>query len=195
MTYLETTIKSDYKERTGQRWMLEDLGWHLLPVHSIDNGQCTCGRSCGSPGKHPRTRHGLKDATNDSHQIAAWDRKWPMCSWAVRTGAESGIVVIDVDVHKDGFQSWEQLAGTDSGLETVTAISGSGGRHFYFKHPGRHVSNSVSKLGAGIDVRGDNGYVVLPGSSHLEGCYSWQLGCSPDDVDVAPLPYWLSALI
>ncbi len=47
-------------------------GWPVLPVHSAeDGGRCTCekGRECDSPGKHPRTRHGVKDATTDEGQI------------------------------------------------------------------------------------------------------------------------------
>jgi hypothetical protein len=45
--------------------------WLVLPLHSIENdGGCTCGRlECSSSGKHPRTAHGLKDATKDVEQI------------------------------------------------------------------------------------------------------------------------------
>src|SRR4051812_45892559 len=41
-------------------------GWYVHPVHSIKGGNCTCGNpKCKSPGKHPRTPHGVKDATRD----------------------------------------------------------------------------------------------------------------------------------
>ena len=53
------------------------MGWSILPVHGIKQGKCTCRKpNCSSPGKHPRTRHGLKDATTDVAIIAQWWSKW-----------------------------------------------------------------------------------------------------------------------
>jgi Bifunctional DNA primase/polymerase, N-terminal len=41
-------------------------GWRAVPLHSWTGSCCTCGRrDCPSPAKHPRTLHGLKDATTD----------------------------------------------------------------------------------------------------------------------------------
>src|SRR5207237_437509 len=60
--------------------------------------------------------------------------------------------------------------------KTVEAITGSGGRHLIFKHPGFTVSNKQNSklLGDGIDVRGDGGYIVGPGSWHKSGgVYRW----------------------
>jgi len=38
------------------------LGWPVLPLYEPVGDRCSCGRSsCSSPGKHPRTRHGLKE--------------------------------------------------------------------------------------------------------------------------------------
>lgn len=54
-------------------------GWHVFPLHSPDPERgCTClaGRDCKSPGKHPRTRRGLKDATTDEAQISRWWQRW-----------------------------------------------------------------------------------------------------------------------
>jgi len=31
-------------------------GWPVLPVHSVREGRCTCGKAeCDSPAKHPRS--------------------------------------------------------------------------------------------------------------------------------------------
>ncbi|KKM65733.1 hypothetical protein LCGC14_1488270, partial [marine sediment metagenome] len=39
-------------------------GWPVAPVHSTHKGRCTCCQpDCSSPGKHPRTRNGVKDAS------------------------------------------------------------------------------------------------------------------------------------
>ena len=43
------------------------------------------------------------------------------------------------------------------------------GRHLYFDTNGLLIGNSVGKLGPGIDVRGDGGYVVGAGSVHPSG--------------------------
>lgn len=193
---MNTTLTKDtYKERQAFLWTLEDLGWHILPIHGIHEGQCECGRDCNSPGKHPKTRHGLKDATANPEQIAAWENQWRKGSFAVRTGPESGIVVIDVDKKNDGLQSWSQLLEDNPEVFTVTAISGGGGRHYYFEHPGVPIQNSRGRVGMGIDVRGDNGYILLPESTHLEGRYMWADGMSPADVELMPLPAWLQELM
>ncbi len=100
----------------------------------------------------------------------------------LRTGrASNGVVVIDVEA-----------AGDVSSFHlppTVTVETGGGGKHYYFRH-NEPIGNSVRRLGPGIDVRGDGGQVVFPGSIHPETHrpYRWATGLSPDDTDLAPLP-------
>lgn len=48
-------------------------------------------------------------------------------------------------------------------------LTGSGGTHHYFRHPGGKVGNSAGTLGEGLDIRGDGGYVVAPPSFHESG--------------------------
>jgi len=71
----------------------------VFPVHGIDDqGRCTCQKAgCTTPGKHPRTRRGFKDATTDAATIRAWWRKWRSANIGIRTGGD--IVVLDVDRH------------------------------------------------------------------------------------------------
>ncbi len=54
-------------------------GWRVLPLHGVTASRtCTCGKSdCSSVGKHPRTAHGVKDATTDEAVIRSWWRRWP----------------------------------------------------------------------------------------------------------------------
>jgi hypothetical protein len=90
---------ADYAER----------GWLVMPLHSIQGESCTCGKpDCHSPGKHPRTAHGLKDASTDQQQVAAWWREWPDANVGIVTGTESGIVVIDIDGQR-GIASLDAL--------------------------------------------------------------------------------------
>jgi predicted P-loop ATPase len=95
-------------------------------------------------------------------------------------------VVIDLD-RKNGIDGLESLRMLGEVPETLTAETGSGGLHLYFKHPGLPIKNSAGVLGPGIDVRGDGGYVVLPPSPHRSGGrYRWLA-----EVPIADLPPWL----
>ena len=58
-------------------------GWRVVPLHApvlavSGPPACSCGKpDCGSVGKHPRTRSGLKAATADADVIGGWWAKWP----------------------------------------------------------------------------------------------------------------------
>lgn len=163
-----------------------ERGWHVLPLHGIeDDGSCTCGNlNCEARGKHPRTQHGLKDATTDETTIRAWWQAWPDANVAIRTGRESGVVVLDVDAKHGGFESLAQLEVPP----TVVARTGGGGQHHFFAHPGDLVRNKIGLL-PGIDVRGENGYVVAAPSRHASGgTYAWDLDNSKP---IARPPQWL----
>lgn len=167
-------------------------GWAVIPAHGVSpRGRCTCGSpSCASPAKHPLTRHGLQDATTDPSMIRRWWGQWPRANVAVRTGVESGLVVLDIDL-PDGFASLRRLEGRHAPLgRSLVARTGSGGVHLFLAHPGDNVaiSNRASSvLGPGLDVRGDGGYVIAPPSRHvLGGTYRWRMDGPPQ-----AMPDWL----
>jgi Bifunctional DNA primase/polymerase, N-terminal len=73
---------------------------------------------------------------------------------------------------------------------TIECITPRGGRHVYFIVPnGRRMpGNTAGKIGAGIDTRGRNGYVVAPPSTVNGRPYAW----SVDSGDrIAEVPGWL----
>ena len=168
-------------------------GWPVLACH--EGRPCSCGRAeCPSPGKHPRTPRGLHDATRDPATLRAWWRRWPQANLGVRTGAApdgAGLVVLDVDPAHGGEASLAGLVEVHGPLPaTLGVATGGGGRHLYFAHPGGTVANSAGRLGAGLDVRGDGGYVVVPPSRHPSGArYRWRAA------SVAELPGWLHTLM
>jgi hypothetical protein len=165
------------------------LGWPVLALHTLDReGRCSCGRpSCSKPGKHPRNRHGLRDASADPAQIQAWWATWPNANVGVIT---RGLVVVDVDGN-EGRQALAALQRARPPLPpTLTALTGRG-MHLYFRAGEHRVGNSVGRLGAGLDVRGRGGYVVAPPSLHADGHrYRWIARHRP-----APLPCWLAQLL
>jgi hypothetical protein len=91
-----------------------------------------------------------------------------------------GILVLDVDAKhgKNGFATLAQLV-RDLGLDlnTVSAMTPSGGHHYYFVLPPgtdpASVPNSSEKVGPGIDTRSYHGFVVAPGSVTDKGEYRW----------------------
>ncbi|MHB1139918.1 MAG: bifunctional DNA primase/polymerase, partial [Microthrixaceae bacterium] len=85
-------------------------GRPVFPCHTPTHGGCSCHRSaCSSPGKHPRTPNGLRDASTDPQVVAAWWRRWPDANVGVMTGRQSGLVVVDVDPDHGGIDSMRQL--------------------------------------------------------------------------------------
>ncbi|HET7487958.1 MAG TPA: bifunctional DNA primase/polymerase [Acidimicrobiales bacterium] len=158
-------------------------GWAVFPCHAPAARGCTCGAAgCASPAKHPRSRHGLHDATTDAAAVAAWWRRWPQANVGVRTGG--GLVVLDVDPAHGGADSLAALEAAVGPLPaTMTVHTGGGGLHLYFAH-GHALRNSAGKLGPGLDVRGEGGYVIAPPSRHISGAaYRWS-----DGAGLAPLP-------
>src|SRR5262245_52180190 len=126
-------------------------------------------------GKMPRTEHGFQDASTDHETVLTWWTRWPEAAIGIPTGAVSGLIVLDVDVQHGGAGTLAELERKHGKLpKAPEVLTGGGGKHFYFAHPGEHVQSSVGKLGAGLDVRGDGGYVIAPPSTHANGrAYCW----------------------
>lgn len=176
------------------------MGFAVLPLHYIEDGKCSCGnKSCKSPGKHPMTTNGLKDATKDSKKVASWWHDSPSANIGIRTGKISGIFVLDLDIKEDknGVDSLSKLGkkynNSDKFPDTLRQKTGSGGYHLIYKYPyNKNISNLSTGLVLegveypGIDIRGENGYIVASPSNHKSGG-SYKLY----DADIADCPTWL----
>jgi hypothetical protein len=195
-------IDGDDPNGSGPSMVAEALhyvrrGWSIIPLHSVEGAKCSCqaGANCTSPGKHPRTRTGVKEATKAPKTVAGWWKKWPTANIGIATGPGSGLLVLDIDPRHGGNDSLDALIEEHGPLpDTVEVLTGGGGRHVYFHYPeGRSVRNSNGSLGAGLDVRSDGGYVVAPPSGHVSGGrYEWEASSHPDDVEIAIPPLWLA---
>lgn len=128
---------------------------------------------CRPRGKMPITAHGVKDATTDPDKIEAWWTDTPDANIGIATGAPSGIWVVDID-GEAGLQSLRRLATIGHELPmTVSSGTGHGTHLFYAIPPGATIRNRAG-VWAGVDIRGDGGYVIAPPSLHPSGkTYRW----------------------
>jgi Bifunctional DNA primase/polymerase, N-terminal len=165
-----------------------------FPVQRRGVLTCSCGkRDCGkNAAKHPfgpLVPNGFKNATTDSKQITEWWRCYPQLNIGVSTAA---LVVLDVDPRHGGY---ECLAALEEEYDVIPHTwcvrTGSDGLHIYLAALlGATISNSVCKLGPGLDIRAKGGYVVVPPSVHISGNrYKWIF--NPDEAPLAPAPGWL----
>jgi hypothetical protein len=127
-------------------------------------------------------------------EIGRWFRSWPDANIGIVTGLLSGLVVLDIDPRHGGTDSLSRIEGEHGPLpSTIEAVTGGGGRHLYFVHPGgAPIANRVG-LRPGIDLRGDGGCVVAPPSVHARGTrYAWTPARAPHRASAAPLPGWVA---
>ena len=171
-------------------------GWRVVPLHGYTDGRCLCrlGVSCPEKnrGKHPSIgNEWQKRALGSGADVQAWWDENADDNIGIATGVESGLWVLDLD-GAAGIRTLTDFA-TEHGPLPPTRIvrTGSGGLHYYWKHPGHFVvRNSASWLGPGVDVRGLGGQVVAPPSVSGRGPYQLIADHPPADA-----PEWLLSLV
>jgi hypothetical protein len=141
-------------------------GIPVFPVWGAHDGACLCGdRSCGSPGKHPRTRHGMYDTTTDGPTIRERRQRWPDSNVGLRTGTSGGIIALDVDNEPAVAYLNELRAGGDLGAVIIRTGQG---WQAWFRTPA-DVDLRDCWLGAGVLLVRAGGYVIGPPSEHVNG--------------------------
>ncbi|MCB0908745.1 MAG: bifunctional DNA primase/polymerase, partial [Nocardioidaceae bacterium] len=122
---------------------------------------------CVPAGKRPLTANGFHDATASLRAVSGWWRRHPTANIGLPTGAATGVVVVDVDVHLGGtgFAAFERsrAVGLADGWGWLVRTP-SGGLHAYYPAaPGRE-QRCWQVSAAHVDFRGDGGYVIAPPS-------------------------------
>lgn len=149
-------------------------GYHIFP--------------CAAGTKRPATPRGVYDATTDPNQIDSWWGAEPNCNVAIAPD-RSGCFVLDVDAPV-GIQTIAALE-VEHGLlpATLAFRTPRGGFHYWFKGS---IPSTVGKIGAGVDTRGQAGYVLVPPSrvvdqeKGIDGTYS-----KISDAPMAEAPEWI----
>jgi len=137
--------------------------------------------------KEPACRRGFKDCTTNPSTVRRW---WQAQDYniAVVTGLISGVWVFDVD-GAVGASTLRDLEAKNGNLPATLVSITSAGPHFWFRAIGE-IQSSAGRVGVGLDVRAEGGYVVAPPSVHPDGpIYRWG-----NDVPIATAPAWLIAL-
>lgn len=146
--------------------------------------------------KSPRIAGWQVHASTDLSQVMGWWSQWPDALVAVPTGSRSGLYVLDLDVKPeegiDGRVSAQPLQ------PPVTRINHTltGGQHRLYRLPTTGTAHTdAGMLGAGIDRRGDGGYIIwwpAHGGAVTEGpiadCPQWMVGAVRTDGPSDTLP-------
>lgn len=134
-------------------------GYRVFPCHSL-----------GKP-KTPYVKW-KEESTTDTEIIQKWWEKWSSALVGVPTGVVNGFTVLDIDKKNDvdGFKSLHRLGFDLDSICGPRIKTPSGGLHIYF-HYCPSVKNSAGKLGPGLDIRNDGGYVIVAGEIPELGRY------------------------
>lgn len=154
-----------------------DFGWHVFPLQY---------RS-----KVPAISEWPTLATTDPATIREWWIRNPGSNIGIACGP-SHLLVVDCDVKNDaanGIETWRSIR-TEYQIEdtTPTQLTPSGGEHILYHSNGHGIHNSSGKLGLGIDIRADGGYIVAAPSILPNGEYVWDVQMHPTSTKLLDVP-------
>jgi len=171
------------------------IGWDPIPLYGVNaDGICSCKNAaqCRTPGKHPIDPGWQKQPTiskadaYDHFALATSPR-----NIGLRTGAPSGFWALDIDPKSGGDQSLLALEAQYGSLpSTRVHRTGSGGLHYLFALPDFEITNGRGRLPRGIDIRGNGGLIVAPGSVTSIGAYRTESAG-----EIVPAPDWLIEML
>lgn len=175
----------------------QKMGWSVIPVH----------------GKKPAVRWKLyQDILPDDDDIKEWfgqDGKFKDGNIGLVTGAISNTILVDFD-SLDALLAFKEHSDDESITCPQVHTGGHGHRvHAFFKYPTeilelsgkKRIASFVGKLSgfdsrfAGLDLRGDGGYAVLPPSIHPDTGKPYRWAVKPNDCGNSDLPGWFLELI
>lgn len=142
-------------------------GWSVIPISSSGDK------------KRPLVTWAVarSEAASES-EIREWWSRFPDAGVAIVLGKVSGLMVADIDRSVD-------MAALGCELKTgLVAMTGRGGRHFYFQYEDGANSKDFDN---GNSIRAHGSYVVAPPSAHISGGYTWLSDGSPSEITLTEL--------
>lgn len=174
----------------------DSLAWPVFPTRAKEEIDDHTGEVLGT--KTPYTSNGLKGASKNERIVKEWWRRTPDAMVGVPTGKPINAWVLDLDIKPgvgNGHEWLERMEDQYGALpETARAKTMGGGTHIFFKHV-EGIRNRGG-LGVAVDVRGDGGYIVAPGSQAADGrSYEWIDWEGEGHPPIAEAPQWLLDLV
>lgn len=153
---------------------LAKRGFRVFPLHSTSLRPTRKGWHDSASADLESVRATFTDPTGDSVSE----------NIAVLTGGS--LIAVDIDVKKGqpGVESFAELNHQCLLPDTFTVKTPSGGSHLYFSVDKGLAYPNRRNWRPGIDIRGEHGYVVAPGSTKVDGS-GYEI---VKDLPVAPLP-------
>jgi hypothetical protein len=178
-------LRTDPQALLRNATRLAERGWPVFLLGRTKRPVANCpGCPKGAPGHDPEactclTCHGFYAATVDPQRIQAMCAQHPGGLLAIRTGAASDTVVVDIDPRHGGCILPDLMPRT-------ACVDTSRGWHLYYRHPGTPIVSRELPGHPGVDIKADSGYVVAPPSIHpITGlAYRW-VGTHPV-IEIAP---------
>ena len=174
--------KADLPGNYGVALQLYNMGFTVIPIPYK-------GKKAKMPWKN------YQSLRPEWSECNGWFLVKEKINFAIITGFVSKLVVVDADT--EAAVLW-----VENNLPyTPLVVSTGKGRHYYYQHPcdGSTVHNRAKVGDGGVDVRGDGGYVIAPGSFHQNGHkYEFvldpQFNGTPPRIEQCPVfnPAWVS---
>lgn len=132
-------------------------------------------------GKKPKIEDFENNASVDILTISKWWNSWPNANIGIATGLVNNVFVVDLD-GEDAI-AWYASLGIPDGAIVATPRIGKEGRgfhHYYAIDGDIEIKTSRSEIYPNVDIRGEGGYVVAPGSVMAGKMYRGDLSNIPD---------------
>jgi hypothetical protein len=174
------------------------VGLPVVPLHGKRmGGTCTCddAADCKTPGMHPRTRGGVRDATTDHERVKKYWTNWPNAKIGIATGGDAGVIAIGVE-RDIGRTNLKELEARNTRLPKTVTIRNPSRRVYFFRIGSARLNRAVKRLSDGIALIGDGRFVVAPFDLHnRDQERRFVDGRRPGEMEVAAAPPWLITLI
>lgn len=149
-------------------------------------------------GKAPYVKDWPHSGVPSDQKIKEWVNNYPDLNIGLVLGQTSNIICVDAD-GKDAMIKLRQLANEEL-PDTWMYLTPGGGKHWLYKIlPGIKFSKYVIPLEGDhceLAFLGDGQQAILPPSIHPNGsAYRWDNGHSPDDIEIAEIPEFISKLM
>jgi putative DNA primase/helicase len=174
------------------------VGLPVVPLHSKRiGGACTCSNAadCKTPGMHPRTRGGVRDATTDHERVKRYWAKWPNAKIGIATDGDAGVIAIGIE-RDTGRTNLKELEARNAHLPKTVTIRSRSRRVYFFRIGTARLNRTVKRLNNGVAVIGEGRFVVAPFDLHdADQERRFVDGRRPGEVEIAAAPSWLLNLI